>query len=279
MEAQAGGQAVVMGIWWCDRHMCNAQPGLCGHREPMQSVADGGHALPLATVQDHQASESISPGWREREAWGAVMGREAKIASFMFSRSEKLCCFLKPFLSVQLPQAFEVPFTGWSPTRGVSQELTWIRIFFLNWKKNPKCCHAKSRMFSLPCAQEFYSLCLCFLNIVCCCIRLCLLMVRLCWTPISSAAFPARQLAICALGVCSTCSRSEKKGVLLSDWKLITKYLFCSLHWLYKSCLSGWKIWLLHRPCKTITTAPNICASFFWSANLIELTSLLPVHK
>lgn len=111
-------------------------------------------------------------------------------------------------------------------------------------------------------------------------------MVRLCWIPISSSVFPDRQLAICALGICSTCSRSEKKDILLSDWKLTTKCLYCSLRWLCKLCLSGWQIWMLHRPCKTITTAPNIqcivCISSdlqIRGADLIELASLLPVHK
>lgn len=163
-----------------------------------------------------------------------------------------------------------------------------MRIFFFSKlkKKNPKVCHAKSRRFSLPCSQEFYSLPPCFLNIICCCIRPCLLMVRLCWIPISSSVFPDRQLAICALGICSTCSRSEKKDMLLSDWKLTTKCLYCSLRWLCKLCLSGWQIWLLHRPCKTITAAPNIqcivCISSdlqIRGADLIKLASLLPVHK
>lgn len=73
------------------------------------------------------------------------MGGEAKIIHFMLSRSEKLQCFLKPFLSVQQPQAFEVPLTAWSSTRGVSQELMWIRIFFSKLKKKSQALSCKKQ--------------------------------------------------------------------------------------------------------------------------------------
>lgn len=63
----------------------------------------------------------------------------------MLSRFEKLHCFLKPFLSVQLPQAFEVPSDGWSPTRGVFQELMWMRIFFSKLKKKSQALSCKKQ--------------------------------------------------------------------------------------------------------------------------------------
>jgi len=62
-----------MGIWWYDRHMPTAQPRLRGRRELRQSVADGGRALPLATAQHCQGSESISPGL---EGEGSLRGRD-----------------------------------------------------------------------------------------------------------------------------------------------------------------------------------------------------------
>jgi len=71
------------------------------------------------------------------------MGGEAKIASFMLSRPEKLCCFLKSSSSMQLPQMFEVLLTGCCPTRGVSQELMWMRNFFSKLKKKSQALSCK----------------------------------------------------------------------------------------------------------------------------------------
>lgn len=184
-ETEAWDKVVLMGSWWYDRHLSTAQTRLCGHRELRQPVAVGGRALPWATVQHCQASEHVSPGWREREAWGARMGGEAKIASFMLSRSEKLHCFLKLFLSGQLPQAFGDPLTGWSPTRSVSQELIWIRIFFFQTeKKIPNAVMQKAGASAFPVVRSFTACAHAFLNRICCCVCFCLLIVCLCWTPI-----------------------------------------------------------------------------------------------
>lgn len=136
-------------------------------------------------MKHRQASEHISPGWREREACGARTGREAQMASFMLSRSEKLPCFLKPFLSGQLPQAFADLLTAWSPTRGVSQDLVWMRIFFSNLKKNiPGVVMQKAGGSAFPVLRSFTACAHALLNRICCCICFCLLIVCLCWTPI-----------------------------------------------------------------------------------------------
>lgn len=135
-DTQMWGQAVVMGSWWYDRHMPTAQPELGCHRELRQTVADAGCPLPLATVQCCQASESIRPGWREREACGAGMQ-----ASSMLSSSENLCCFSY----LQLPQAFEAPLTGWIPPEVFLRSSWGWGFFFPNWKKKSQALSCKKQ--------------------------------------------------------------------------------------------------------------------------------------
>lgn len=149
-EPQVWGQVVMMGIWGYDGHVPTAQPVLCGHRELRQLADDGRCVLPLAIVQQCQASQSISPGWKEREAWRAGTAREAKITSLMLSRSEKLFCFLNPFLFATRP-------VGVTPEVFLRSSCRWGFFFQIEKKIKFKCHHAKAGGSAFPLRRSFTS--------------------------------------------------------------------------------------------------------------------------